>query len=88
MEAEVHERCAGEERIKNLLRQLMNSDEQQRHRITHELHDSFGEQLAGLHMTIEVLKSNADGNASVHEHIDRMREALDRLNSNVDFLAW
>ncbi|HEU4870887.1 MAG TPA: GAF domain-containing sensor histidine kinase [Pyrinomonadaceae bacterium] len=88
LQAEVHERRAGEERIKNLLRKLVSAEEEQRRRIARELHDTFGQQLAALHMTIEVLKSKTDGDRSVRENIERMREAFDRLNSSVDFLAW
>ena len=88
LEAEVLERRIGEERIKNLLRQLVSAEDQERRRIARELHDTFGQQLAALHMCIEVLKSKADGDATVHEHLERTREAFDRLNSSVDFLAW
>ena len=88
LQAEVHERRTGEERIKNLLRQLVSAEDEERRRIARELHDTFGQQLAALHMCIEVLRSKADGDATVHEHLERTREAFDRLNSSVDFLAW
>lgn len=88
LEAEVHERRAGEVRIKNLLRQLVNAEEQQRRRVARELHDTFGQQLAALHVNIEVLRSRVDGDPTMRENIERMRETFDRLNSSVDFLAW
>lgn len=88
LEAEVHERRTGEERIKNLLRRLVSAEEQERRRIARELHDSFGQQLAALHMNIEVLRSRFGGDAMMHDHIERIRETFERLNSNVDFLAW
>ena len=88
LQAEVQERRTGEERIKNLLRQLVSAQEQERRRIARELHDTFGQQLAALHMSIEVLRAKAGGDPTVHENIERMREVFDRLNSSVDFLAW
>jgi len=88
LEAEVHERRAGEERIKNLLRKLVNSEEQQRHRIARELHDTVGQQLAALHMNIEVFGSKAEGDPRVREDIQRIRDVFDQLNSSLDFLAW
>ena len=88
LQAEVHERRAAEDRIKNLLRQLVSVQEQERRRIARELHDTLGQQLAALHMSIEVLKASADGETNGHEHIERMRETFDGLNSSVDFLAW
>src|SRR5262249_25993590 len=88
LRAEVQERRTAEERIKNLLRQLVSAQEQERRRIARELHDTFGQQLAALHMNIELLRSRADGDRTMRENIERMREAFDRLNSSVDFLAW
>ena len=87
LQAEVHERRTAEGRIKNLLRQLVNVEEEERRRIARELHDTFGQQLAALHMSIEVLRSKVD-EVTVRENIERMREVFDRLNSSVDFLAW
>ena len=88
LRAEVNERRAAEERIKNLLRQVVNAEEQERRRIARELHDTLGQQLAALHLGIEVLKSKADGDVAARENIERMREVFDRLNSNIEFLAW
>ena len=87
LQAEVYERRTAEARIKNLLRQLVNVEEQERRRIARELHDTFGQQLAALHMSIEVLRSKAN-EVTVRENIERMREVFDRLNASVDFLAW
>ena len=88
LEAEVYERRAGEERIKGLLRRLVNVQEQERRRIARELHDTFGQQLAALHVNIEILRSKTNGDATVRENFERMRESFDRLNASVDFLAW
>lgn len=88
LQSEVTERRAGEQRIKNLLRQLVNAQEEERRRIARELHDTLGQELAALHMSIELLKSSAGGDATVHEHIARMRKNFDQLNASLEFLAW
>lgn len=88
LQSEVTERRLGEQRIKNLLRQVVNAQEEERRRIARELHDTLGQQLAALHMNIEILKTKADVDASVHEDIARMRKNFDILNSTVEFLAW
>lgn len=88
LQAQVNERSDAEARIKNLLRQLVNAEEQERRRIARELHDTLGQQLAALHLNIEVLKSKAHGDATVDENLERMRETFDGLNSNIEFLAW
>ena len=88
LQSEVTERRLGEQRIKNLLRQVVNAQEEERGRIARELHDTLGQQLAALHMNIEILKTKADGDSSVHEDIARMQKNFDSLNSTVEFLAW
>lgn len=86
--AEVHERRAAEERVKKLLRQLVHAQEEERRRISRELHDTLGQQLAALHVSIEIIKSKVDGEVSLREDIERMKQIFDRVNSDVDFLAW
>lgn len=88
LQSEIADRRAAEERIKNLLRQLVNSEEQQRRRIARELHDTLGQQLAALHMNLELLKAKANSDQTVLADIERMSAILDQLNSNIDFLAW
>lgn len=86
--AEVQERRAAEERVKKLLRQLVHAQEEERRRISRELHDTLGQQLAALHMNIEIIKSKVDGEVSLREDVERMKRIFDRVNSDVDFLAW
>lgn len=86
--AEVHERRAAEERVKKLLRQIVNAQEEERRRISRELHDTLGQQLAALHMSIELIKSKSDGEVWLTEEVERMRQIFDRVNSDVDYLAW
>lgn len=86
--AEVYERRTAEARVKKLLHKLVNAQEEERRRIARELHDTLGQQLAALNMTIEIIKSKVDGNVSLRDHVERMRQILERVNSDVDFLAW
>ncbi|HJQ32213.1 MAG TPA: MASE4 domain-containing protein [Pyrinomonadaceae bacterium] len=84
---EVKERAAAETRVKNLLRQLVTVQEEERRRIARELHDTLGQQLAALRMSIEVLKVKSGGDG-LREDTERMQSIFDQLNSDVDFLAW
>lgn len=86
--AEVQERRAAEERIKRLLRQLVHAQEEERRRIARELHDTLGQQLAALHLSLEIVKLKVEDEVSLRADVERMREIFDRLNSDVDFLAW
>jgi signal transduction histidine kinase len=86
--AEVNERRTAEARVKKLLRQLVHAQEEERRRIARELHDTLGQQLAALHMSIELIKSKVGGEVSLRDDVERMRQIFDRVNSDVDFLAW
>ncbi len=88
LQEEVRERRAAEERVKSLLKQLVTVQEGERCRIARELHDTLGQQLAALRLSIALLKSKARGVAGVTDATERMQFILDRLNSDVDFLAW
>jgi PAS domain S-box-containing protein len=87
LQEEVRERRAAEGRVKGLLRQLVTVQEEERRRIARELHDTLGQQLAALRLSIDILKSRA-GEDGPREEAERMQAIFDRLNSDVDFLAW
>lgn len=85
---EVRERRSAEERVKKLLRKLVNAQEEERRKIARELHDTLGQQLAALHMSLEIITTKVDGRVSLKKEVERMRKMFDRVNSDVDFLAW
>jgi signal transduction histidine kinase len=88
LRAEVRERRAAEGRTRSLLRQIVTVQEEERRRIARELHDTLGQQLAALSLSIDVLKSKASNRVRLREETDRMQSIFDRLNSDIDFLAW
>jgi PAS domain S-box-containing protein len=88
LEEEVRERRAAEGRVRSLLGQLVTVQEHERRRIARELHDTLGQQLAALSMSIEMIRAESEGRARLRSHIERARGIFDRLNSEVDFLAW
>ena len=85
---EVRERAAAEGRVKQLLRQIITVQEEERRRIARELHDTLGQQLAALHMSIEMIKAESDGRVRLREHVGQTQSIFERLNSDLDFLAW
>jgi PAS domain S-box-containing protein len=85
---EAKERAQAESRVRALLRQLVTVQEEERRRIARELHDTLGQQLAALRLSIDIVKSRAEGRDGVTEDTERMQSIFDRLNSDVDFLAW
>ena len=88
LQSEVQERRTAEEQVKRLLRQLITVQEEERRRIARELHDTLGQQLAALRLSIEMLKSKADEQRDMQAEADRMWNIFQSLDSDVDFLAW
>jgi PAS domain S-box-containing protein len=86
--AEVKERANAEGQVRELLRRLVTVQEEERRRISRELHDTLGQQLAALSLYIDLIKTESDGSARLREHIGRTQDIFDRLNADVDFLAW
>jgi PAS domain S-box-containing protein len=88
LQSELRERRAAEDRVKGLLKQLVTVQEEERRRLARELHDTLGQQLAALSLGISLLKAKADDPERLRSQVDRMQKIFDRLNSDVDFLAW
>jgi PAS domain S-box-containing protein len=85
---EAKERAQAEGRVRALLRQLVTVQEEERRRIARELHDTLGQQLTALRLSIDIAMSGAEGRGGAAEETRRMQSIFDRLNSDVDFLAW
>jgi PAS domain S-box-containing protein len=88
LQAEVRERRAAEERIKNLLRQLVTIQEDERRRIARDLHDHLGQQMTALRLNLESLKQNCDNDERAREKIEQAQASAARIDADVDFLAW
>ena len=88
LEAEVRERRAAEERVNNLLRQLVTVQEDERRRIARDLHDHLGQQMTALRLNLESLKQDCDADERARAKIEQAQETAARLDADVDFLAW
>ncbi|MFP5262325.1 MAG: chemotaxis protein CheB [Blastocatellia bacterium] len=88
LESEIKERRASDERVKELLRRIVNTQELERRRISRDLHDHLGQQLTALRLSLESLKEQSKGRASLREHVENLQAAAERIDRDVDFLAW
>ena len=88
LENEVIERRATEEQNKTLLQQIVTAQENERQRISRELHDQMGQQLTALRLTIESLKTRCGDQAEARELIEKIQNLTKSLERDVDFLAW
>jgi PAS domain S-box-containing protein len=85
---EVAERRQVEEMRAQLLRQLVTAQEDERRRISRDLHDQMGQQLTALRLRLETLKNRVDGDAESSAQVEQTQAIALQLESDVDFLAW
>jgi len=72
-----------------LLRRLVNAQEEERRRISRELHDQTGQHLAALLLGLKTLNSSAgNGRASLHKGLLQLQELTERLVEETHHLAW
>jgi two-component system CheB/CheR fusion protein len=71
-----------------LLRQLVRSQEDERRRISREIHDHLGQQSTALRLNLEALKESCTAYEELCGPIAETQALAARLDSEVDFLAW
>lgn len=85
---EVKERTAAERRVRELLRRIVNIQEEERRSIARELHDHLGQQLTALRLNLDHIKQEAWGRETLRAKLERFENILRRLDSDVDVMAW
>lgn len=88
LKAEVAERLRIEEARRDLLGRLVTAQEEERRRISHELHDQMGQQLAALMMGLKTLGVDSYGRGSTLNTLRQLEELTDELSREVHTLAW
>jgi two-component system CheB/CheR fusion protein len=71
-----------------LLRRIVSTQEDERRRISRELHDQLGQSLTALRLKLEGLRADAGRRSKLRASIDELAEVVQRLDADVDFLAW
>ena len=85
---EVKERAAAEGRVRELLRRIVNIQEEERRSIARELHDHLGQQLTALRLSLGTIKQEARGRENLLAKVQSSEEILRRLDADVDMMAW
>ncbi|HEX8073035.1 MAG TPA: chemotaxis protein CheB [Pyrinomonadaceae bacterium] len=88
MREEVGVRRRVEQERLELLRRIVSTQEDERRRISRELHDQLGQSLTALRLKLEGLKGEAGNRSKLQARIAELIEIAQRLDSDVDFLAW
>lgn len=77
-----------EEERDRALRQIVQTQQEERRRLSRELHDNFGQQLTALRLGLESLHELSRGQRHIGERIEELRDLAKRLDAEMGFLAW
>jgi PAS domain S-box-containing protein len=88
LKAEVAERLRAEEARRDLLGRLVTAQEEERRRISRELHDQMGQQLAALMMGLKTLGAESYGRRAALDTLRHLEVITDELSREVRTLAW
>jgi signal transduction histidine kinase len=86
--AEVRDRRAAEEQIKALFRRLVATQDEERRRISRDLHDHIGQQMTALRMTLEGVDAWPDEDAGRRDHVRRARQLVEDIDRSLHVLTW
>jgi signal transduction histidine kinase len=87
LQAEVRERCRAEEARTELRRRLATAQEDERRRISRELHDQVGQQLTSLTLTLKALRNGGQGLAPEQGLLERLQKTAEGVGRAVHDLA-
>ncbi|HEY8560145.1 MAG TPA: PAS domain S-box protein [Pyrinomonadaceae bacterium] len=74
-------------RDKEILQKLVAAQEDERKRISRDLHDELGQQLTALRLKLDHVQKMCD-DAELCDKIDEIEHIAKSIDNGVDFLAW
>ncbi|MGH6647946.1 CheR family methyltransferase [Aquabacterium sp.] len=87
LRSEVQERITAEQRVRDLLGRLVGAQEDERRRISRELHDTLGQHMALLGIGLKAIMDHAECSPEVRDQLTRSQAALLRLEDALDRLS-
>ena len=92
LEEELQERTRAETRIRELLARVISIQEDERRRISRDLHDQVGQQITALRLQLEALDGESMGGPSFQ--VDQRRRievaisTIATLDRDIDYFTW
>jgi PAS domain S-box-containing protein len=84
---DVSERRRAEEERTQLLRKLVTSQEEERHRIARELHDQMGQHLTALTLGLKALRDADDDGKSGDYRLRRLQDLINQIGQEAHRIA-
>jgi signal transduction histidine kinase len=81
-------RATAEQERTQLLRRLVAAQEEERSRLSRELHDKMGQHLSALALNLELHRRNGRKTTPDGDQLDRLSELAKKLSQEVRDLAW
>jgi two-component system CheB/CheR fusion protein len=72
---------------KEMLKQMVSTQEDERRRIARDIHDHFGQRMTTLRLKLESVKAMCD-DQTICDEIDELDEIAAQLDREIDFIAW
>jgi PAS domain S-box-containing protein len=85
---DITEQTRAEESRKELVRRLLAAQEEERGRISRELHDDFGQRVSALALKLGALRREHGGNTNLDVQLASLEAIVKQLDSNVSVIAW
>lgn len=85
---DITERRNAERERTRLSRRLMTAQEEERRRISREMHDQFGQQLSALSLKIAALKQDCVDQPKLRDQIESLESIATQLDADVESLVW
>jgi signal transduction histidine kinase len=87
LHSEVAERRAIEEQVRDLLGQLVVAEEEERRRLSRELHDGVGQHLTALSLGLKAACDDRDSSAALRDRLLRLQAAVRQIEDEIDRLS-
>jgi signal transduction histidine kinase len=85
---EMVERTQSEETRLRLLRQLVRAQEDERRRMSRELHDELGQKVTALGLKLSALRNRDELSADARVQVMALEQVVRDLDADVEFVVW